>query len=789
MKKVRFSTKARTLANLYGKLKNAEILPVFYFTVQDYRADDLKIISDLQKLFSASKVIVRSSSLSEDGTKLSNAGHYKSILNVTLMNTAELQDAIEKVIESYSICKNKNLYDEILIQPMLNNVILAGVAFTSDIDTLAPYYVINFDKTGKTDGITNGCNGVNRTYIKYKNSNYLSEDKNINQIIIALKELENVFRSESIDVEFAINIDERLYIFQVRPITIADKEDLSDIDLKPLLFKIYSKIKKLNRHHPNLLGDKVMFGIMPDWNPAEIIGTKPKKLALTLYKELITDRTWAYQRDNYGYRALRPHPLLVSFFGMPFIDIRVDFNSFIPKALDNNTSEKLVNYYLDQLKKYPQYHDKVESKIVHSCCHFALKKSLKLMLNNGFNSDEIDNLENSLTELTNNIIHVQSGLYKKDIKKIEVLKKKYNDIISSDLAMFDKIYWLTENSKRYGTLPFAGIARAAFIAVQFLNSFVELEIITSNECNLFMNSLNTISKQLSHDFALLQQKLLSKTKFIKKYGHLRPGTYDITFPRYDENFYEYFRHNHSALKINSSGEQFDFSKEQLQRIDYELRNNNLKVTAEELLLFIKEAIEGREYSKLVFTRSLSKILQLIDELGTRFDIPKSDLAYIDFREILKLYSELDHRSVKEILNENITINKESYLFTKAIKLPTLIMKAEDIYGFYLYENDPNYVSQNAVEAEVVEEVDLIKKDPKGKIVFIKSADPGYDFLFTKGIAGLVTQYGGSNSHMAIRCAELGLPAVIGAGEKKFKKWLKNRILLLDCSSKKVIGVV
>ena len=31
---------------------------------------------------------------------------------------------------------------------------------------------------------------------------------------------------------------------------------------------------------------------MPDWNPAEIIGIKPKPLALSLYRELITDHIW-----------------------------------------------------------------------------------------------------------------------------------------------------------------------------------------------------------------------------------------------------------------------------------------------------------------------------------------------------------------------------------------------------------------------------------------------------------------------------------------------------------------
>ena len=37
---------------------------------------------------------------------------------------------------------------------------------------------------------------------------------------------------------------------------------------------------------------------MPDWNPAEMIGIKPKALALSLYQELITDFIWAKKRKN-----------------------------------------------------------------------------------------------------------------------------------------------------------------------------------------------------------------------------------------------------------------------------------------------------------------------------------------------------------------------------------------------------------------------------------------------------------------------------------------------------------
>ena len=67
----------------------------------------------------------------------------------------------------------------------------------------------------------------------------------------------------------------------------------------------------------------------------------------------------------------------------------------------------------------------------------------------------------------------------------------------------DKIYWLIEDCKKYGTLPFAGFARCAFTAVDFLNSLVEKKIISSNEKLLFLNSLNTVASSMKIDYAKL----------------------------------------------------------------------------------------------------------------------------------------------------------------------------------------------------------------------------------------------------------------------------------------------
>jgi phosphoenolpyruvate-protein kinase (PTS system EI component) len=69
-----------------------------------------------------------------------------------------------------------------------------------------------------------------------------------------------------------------------------------------------------------------------------------------------------------------------------------------------------------------------------------------------------------------------------------------------------------------------------------------------------------------------------------------------------------------------------------------------------------------------------------------------------------------------------------------------------------------------------------------------SADPGFDWIFTRGISAFVTQFGGANSHMAIRASELGIPAVIGAGETLYQRWSAAHALCIDCTNQKVLVI-
>jgi hypothetical protein len=96
----------------------------------------------------------------------------------------------------------------------------------------------------------------------------------------------------------------------------------------------------------------------------------------------------------------------------------------------------------------------------------------------------------------------------------------------------DKIYWLIEDCKNYGTSSFAGLARSGFVSVDIMNSFVESKIMTEEEKNIFFEGIKTISSEI-----LEYAEKLNKKKFIIKHGQLRPNSYEITSLNYNKGYH------------------------------------------------------------------------------------------------------------------------------------------------------------------------------------------------------------------------------------------------------------
>jgi phosphohistidine swiveling domain-containing protein len=607
-----------------------------------------------------------------------------------------------------------------------------------------------------------------------------------------MEDLEYLTDNAALDVEFLVDSDGKIWLLQVRPLTTVRSCPLLDPPrLQEIIQKIQGKVAKLSAQHPFLRGRKGMFSVMTDWNPAEMIGIRPKRLALSLYKRLITDGTWAYQRSNYGYRNLRGFPLLVSLYGAPYIDVRVCFNSFIPATLDDSIAEKLVNYYMERLRTTPTDHDKVEFNVVFSCYDFSLRSRLGQLRAHGFSELELDRITFSLLQLTNNIIAPSGTIHANDRAKIALLEPRFLEIHNAGMPLIDTTHWLIEDCVRYGTLPFAGLARGGFIAMQLLRSLVTEGIMSDGEYHAFMNSLATVSKTLAKDVDLLQQGALRKEDFLERYGHLRPGTYDITSPRYDEAFDTYFCQWNQATASRekftnpTDASSFTLDAQKREKLDTLIRMNGLQTTPAEILHFIRHAIEGRELGKFLFTKNLSMVLRHLTTLGSRYGLTAEDMAHVDIQVITNLYSSLGDADVGTVLRDSIKQGKNLHTITRALRLPQLISVPADAEHFMASEVEPNFITQGTVTTMVILEEDLHHYPPTGKIVFIKSADPGYDWLFSHNIAGLVTMYGGANSHMAIRCAELSIPAIIGCGEHNFDQWGRHSVLTIDCENRHV----
>ncbi len=767
---MKLGTKAETLQSIYRQLHNATVLPQISFTVGEWSVDRKCILERYSQIEWGENVIVRSSSLSEDTAGASHAGKYESVAGV--QGREAFEEAVEKVIASYDDGNNRN---QVLVQPMLENVGFCGVAFTLEPNTMGNYYVINYDITGSTDAVTSGQGQNNRLYYGFKGADVADAPRELQKLLLALKELENFFEQDNLDVEFAVGGQDELYILQVRALCV-EEHRIEMAQQGRELVHIRDKILRDQFPKPFLCGDWTVYSVMTDWNPAEMIGIRPKPLAISLYREIITDSVWAYQRDNYGYRNLRSFPLMVDFCGLPYIDVRVSFNSFIPAELDEEISRKLVDYYLNRLLENPQKHDKAEFEIVFSCYTLDLPERIQILQNYGFSQEEVEKILCSLRNVTNQIIDYKGGLWRKDAEKIKILEQRYETVLNSNMGKIEQIYWLLEDCKRYGTLPFAGLARAAFIAVQILQSLVSGGIISEHDYELFMNGVNSVSSGMNADF-----KAMSKSGFLKKYGHLRPGTYDITSARYDEAPDLYFNWEERETDVPKQ-ELFRLSLEQLNQLKKKLVENGLRNDVLELMDFIKDVIEGREYGKFVFTKSLSKVLQLIGEIGEAQGISKEDCAYIDIQAVRGLYAST--RDVPVNFREAVAHGKADYKITRGITLPPFLADPGDVFGFYYPDSEPNFVtSERAVGESCYLKNALQVFDISDKIVLIPSADPGYDWIFSHGIQRFITMYGGANSHMAIRAGELGIPAAVGVGAKNFERYRNAKVLELDASGR------
>ena len=768
-----FRTKGETL--IYLKKRGISVPKTLLFDTSKIKRKQNIFYTYIGAEFKNKKIAIRSSASNEDTSYSSNAGKYESVLNVDSQNRNDLLNGIKNVVNSYPK-KSKN--NQVIFQEMINNVKLSGVITNLDIKNYSPHFKINFSKGEDTTQITAGKkSGDVFTYLP--NTKYKPKNKTIFNLINILNKIKKLLKINYLDIEFLVTNKNKIFILQARKIVIPKKINVKNLkEIQDHYTRIEKKITKLQESHYDLKGNQSFFGVMPDWNPAEIIGIKPKPLALSLYQELITDHVWSLNREKYGYKDLSSYHLMTSFYGTPYIDVRIDFNSWLPAELNDKISDKLVNFYLNKFKKNKKFHDKIEFEIIFSCYTFSTRnKLLEELSNNKFSLKEIKEIKNNLKIISKN----NFNKINEEISAITQLIKKQNLVKKSKMYEIQKIYCLVEDCKKFGTLPFAGLARSGFVAIDLLNSMIEQKIISFKDKDNFLASINGMTTRISND--LLK---ISKSKFLDKYGHLRPNSYEITSLNYRDGYDLYFDKK-KLTKVIPKKFKFKFNEYNKKKIKNFLKEIGVNQSIDKFLKFIQNGIFYREYSKFVFSKSIDLIFQNLKIFAKKYKIDEKDLSYVKINDFLEAYFSIDNQFIVKKIKDSIITNKANYLKNAEITLPSIILKPEDLYINEQSDSLGNFITTETVSGKVkfYDSLDDVKH-LENKIVLIENADPGYDFLFSKNIKGLITKYGGQNSHMSIRSAELRLPACIGTGHESFEKLKHMKYLTLDCKNHKIL---
>ncbi len=778
------STKANTLLALQKLITKARIEDILVTTAGEFRKEPDVVAENIAGMFPQGRIVIRSSSTSEDAFSESNAGHFKSVIGVDPGDRQAVMRAVKEVIDSYEEAAESD--EQILIQRQTEHVRTSGVIFTHDIQRGRPYYVINYNDTGSTDAVTSGLESTTVWMLHSIPAEHVPQKWTA--LMEAIREIEEILPGMLLDIEFAVT-DSGIVIFQVRPLAAAYKLGRRTGSKETLraLKKALSDYERLRERW----GD-THYSDMAFWNPSEMIGDNPKNLDYSLYRQIITRAAWDEGIVPLGYRKV-DRELMVRFGNKPYISLEASFLALIPAAISHALADRILDYDLRTLRADKSAHDKIEFEIAVNCFDFSLEKKLMRMAEAGFEEAQLSELAGALRMLTENIITDYPAILSADLKSIRELERIRLDIRtiterSDDFRFLSRsIRTLLDAVSTYGTPQFSRQARCAFIAKSLYSSLLSEDYIDADTLQTFLSTIRTVSGDYERDSRLLAEGRLSVDEFCAVYGHLRAGTYNIRTPRYDE-LQELYSVVRSGEDIPSAltGPEADKAEES----DAHMREGLSRaieatgfsgVTPEEILYFIRETTKEREYFKFIFTRSLSCALELIKRLGACASIDVRDMSWLEVQELYaaEYYSDLDSLSVfwRLLIGER----REQHRIAGELILPSVICGVSDFDYIENPESRPSFITTKIVTAPVLTlRDDQVNENLAGKIINLEKADPGYDWIFTRGIAGLITKYGGAASHMAIRCAEFGIPAAIGCGGRLYGMVARSEAVTLDC---------
>lgn len=536
--------------------------------------------------------------------------------------------------------------------------------------------------------------------------------------------------------------------------------------LKETLKKEEARLKKL--------GVDVSGDILSDQNIAELLGTHPTPMTFSLFCACFAHGNGAIKigRNLLGYdigeELERGFQMTVG--GQPRCSIVHDALTFRVKGISLRNYSKVINHYLDRIKKDPQLANYPEVVLYEQNPNAVFLKNIfgdkaveyKDTYKQFFR--KIDSLgKEVLKDYHNRFLHS----WKKNIEKMKETAKKAKTEQEMATVIKEIIWELRTDAcvmfvliSRFGFFAYARLKKDLCKKYGQIEGTRKLDILASGK-----DPKQNPTIRLTMELYKLRHNRTTLEKLVEEFGHIGlQNELEIANPRYWERSELFLSQANQIITNPDKGLRIAQEKFQKEKIiienDFPYLIKEIEVARYFLLL--------REHAKFEYLRGYDLIRQMLKKIEKRFGWPDNLIFYLTIEEIMEmekytegfLFQKAEERffgleKKKTLYVPTVFSNEELYLIGKKHpEIETGILKGVGVNGGIVVGEV--VLIENPYDSEISQ---LLKP---GKILATKTTDPSWS-PYVGAIApsgGLITEIGGFLSHGAIISRELGIVAVV-----------------------------
>ena len=742
--------KGATLAWLAPRLRASRVPHAIGLAWVEWRARREQCLRRIGDAIDTPLAVVRSDRGDEDRIRESAAGRYRSYLDVARDDPACLAEAIDAVFDSYGRARAE---DRVLVQQQVAPISAAVVASTHGLPDGAPYYALSLSRGPRSDAVTRGDSDVETWYVSRDRADTAALPEPIRACLDALLELERLAGMTPCEAEIVIGDAGIPWTVQLRRLAIAVGDDRAVVTLRR---NTQARIAAARGRVP-------LLGMMPDWNPAELLGEHPRPLACDLFDRLIARRAWRIGRAAFGYSQRCAPRLLHVHGGRPYIDVAASFRSLLPSTLEESLAERLVAAWIARLEGEPSLHDKIEFEIAITSVTCDFDAMFEARHGHLFSSHERDALRSALLPVTKRVL--DAALTKRLTGLFEQAPR--HPSVAEPRALRRR---LREIEMGIG-VAFAAAARQAFVAEALLRSAVNIGALTAERLGEIKRGIETVASEFQHAWADAGE---DREPLMHRFGRQRAGTFDLCAPTLTDIASEL---DERTPRPATSTAAVTLAPEEAARLTHALAASGIEIPAQDLMTQYARAVRARELGKFALADAVSSVLDALASLAQKYGIGREEAGW------LKLDTLLAPDAGGLRLREKARAARARHSLEARLRMPLLVGRGGlDVVAFL--PGRPSYFGTGRVHARPVRADAYSRPEtvPRHALLAIASADPGFEWMFLRRPAAIVTAYGGPNSHIAIRCAELGIPALLGVGPEAFRRILGTSHVMIDFDS-------